>query len=542
MKPVLAIVGRPNVGKSALFNRISGKQISLVFDRPGVTRDRITLDCKWQGRPFQLIDTGGIGLDDESGFEDAIQREVAVAMATASDIFLVVDGREGLNPLDVEVARRLRPTGLRVHVIVNKIDTAQTHGWEGEFQRLGYESIHAVSALHGLGVDALMGRISRGWPEEDELEKSQKQNPVRVAIVGRPNAGKSSMINALLNEERVIVSPIAGTTRDAVDVHFVRNDQAYCLVDTAGMRKKARISDPLESIMSGRSAHTINRADVCVLVVDAVLGIGVQEKKIAGLIQDAGKPCLILVNKWDLTEGAEVRRPEAISPKTTRRGGMTAQPLSFQEEYENAVRRELFFLSYAPVVFASALEKINVEGWIDTLERIGRNRRAEIPAGPLNRQIHRLYAGHNPPSKGNRPLKIYYVAQLKDAVCPTLAVFINDAQLWTTDYARYMEQHIREEFPLEGCPLVWQLRDKKGTAAAAGGKGRDRERGKGEDNDKDQGKGRGKGKSGRPRVEKLKPSRTKPGRSSKRPPKQKQAGPNKPVRWDRRSMPKKRDH
>lgn len=526
MKPVLAIVGRPNVGKSALFNRISGKQISLVFDRPGVTRDRISLDCKWLGRPFQLIDTGGIGLDDESGFEDAIQREVSVAMATASDIFLVVDGREGLHPLDVEVARRLRPTGLRVHVIVNKIDTAQTTGWEGEFQRLGYELIHAISALHGLGVDALMGRVSRGWPEEEELQKCEKERPVRVAIVGRPNAGKSSMINALLNEERVIVSPIAGTTRDAVDVHFFRNDQAYCLVDTAGMRKKARISDPLESIMSGRSAHTINRADVCVLVVDAVLGIGVQEKKIAGLIQDAGKPCLILVNKWDLTEGAEVRRPEAVSPKTTRKGGLTAKPLSFQEEYENAVRRELFFLSYAPVVFASALKKVNVEGWIDMLERIGRNRRAEIPAGPLNRLIHRMYAGHNPPSKGNRPLKIYYVAQLKDEHCPTLAVFINDAQLWTQDYARYMEQHIRADFPLEGCPLVWQLRDKKGTAAAAGGKA----------------KAKPEVSKEKARVEKPKPSRTKPGRSSKRPPRQKQAGPNKPVRWDRRSMPKKRDH
>lgn len=524
MKPVLAIVGRPNVGKSALFNRISGKQVSLVFDRPGVTRDRITLDCIWQGRPFQLIDTGGIGLDDESGFEDAIQREVVVALATASVIFLVVDGREGLHPLDVEVARRLRSTGHKVHVIVNKIDTPLTSGWEGEFQRLGYESIHAVSALHGLGIDALMSKVAQDWPREEDLEKADRQKLVQVAIVGRPNAGKSSMINALLNEERVIVSPIAGTTRDAVDVHFTRNGQAYCLVDTAGMRKKARISDPLETIMSGRSAHTINRADVCVLVVDAVLGIGVQEKKIAGLIQEAGKPCLILVNKWDLTKGAEIRRPEAVSPKTTKNRGVTAQPLTFQEEYEKAVRRELFFLSYAPVLFASALERTNVEGWIDTLQRIGRNRRAEIPAGPLNRLIHRLYAAHNPPSKGNRPLKIYYVAQMKEEFCPTLAVFINDEKLWTQDYARYMEQHIREEFPLEGCPLVWRIRDKKGNTSSPGSKPKPPV-----------------AVVPNTRKEAPKPPRNAPPRRKfKSPQKQKQAGPNKPLRWDKRSMPKKR--
>jgi len=459
MKPVLAIVGRPNVGKSALFNRISGKQISLVFDRPGVTRDRITAECVWEGRPFTLIDTGGIGLDDESGFEEAIQREVEVSLGAASDILLVVDGRAGLNPLDVEVARRLRQSGRRAVLAVNKIDEIKTTGWEGEFERLGMEPVFGVSAVHGRGVDALMGHLAAEWPTAEAAAAEARRQPVRVAIVGRPNAGKSSLINALLNEDRVIVSPIAGTTRDAVDVHFSRNGQDYCLIDTAGMRRKARISDPLETIMSGRSAHAINRADVCVLVLDAEHGVGVQEKKIAGLIQEARKPCLVLVNKWDLTEGVELRRPEPPNAKQQRHGARL-EVKDFHQEYRDAVRRHLFFLEYAPVEMVSALERKNLRAWVDALERVGQARRSEIAAGPLNRLLKRLLERHHPASRGGRPLKIYYAAQVKEAKCHTLAAFINDRKLWTDDYARYLEAHIREEFPLEGCPLEWDVRDK----------------------------------------------------------------------------------
>lgn len=464
MKPVLAIVGRPNVGKSALFNRISGRQISLVFDRPGVTRDRITAECVWAGRPFTLIDTGGIGLDDESGFEAAIQREVEVSLEAATDILLVVDGRAGLNPLDEEVARRLRQAGRRAVLVVNKIDEVKTTGWEGEFERLGLTPIFGVSAVHGRGVDALMRHVTQDWPVAG-AEESVRHQPVRVAMVGRPNAGKSSLINALLNEERVIVSPIAGTTRDAVDVHFSRNGQDYCLIDTAGMRRKARISDPLETIMSGRSAHAINRADVCVLVLDAEHGVGVQEKKIAGLIQEARKPCLILVNKWDLTAGVELRRAEPPNAKQARHGARL-EVKSFPEEYREAVRRHLFFLDYAPVEMVSALEKKNMSGWVDALERVGRSRRTELAAGPLNRLLHRLMDRHQPAARGGRPLKIYYAAQVKEAKCHTIAAFINDRKLWSEDYARYLEGHIREAFLLEGCPLEWDVRDKVRQGAA----------------------------------------------------------------------------
>lgn len=503
MNPVLAIVGRPNVGKSALFNRIAGKQISLVFDRPGVTRDRISAECSWNGRPFTLIDTGGIGLDDESGFEEAIQREVEVSLGAATHILLVVDGRAGLNPLDTAVAARLRGAGARVFLAVNKIDEAGTSGWEGEFERLGVTQIFPVSATHGRGMEAMMDRISADWPEAGAApDPAATERPVRVAIVGRPNAGKSSLINALLNEERVIVSPIAGTTRDAVDVHFSRNGTEYCLIDTAGMRKKARISDPLESLMSGRSAHAINRADVCVLVLDATHGVGVQEKKIAGLIQEAAKPCLIVVNKWDLAEGAEYRPPEPVEGRR-RRSGEEAPPASFREEYESAVRRHLFFLHHAPMAFVSALEKTDLSYWVAALERIGRNRRTALQAGPLNRLVQRIATRHQAPSRSGRPLKIYYLAQIKEAKCHTLAAFINDRKLWTPDYARYLENHIRGEFPLEGCPLVWDLRDKS---------------------------------SGTPRptteqrpVDVVKARSTPAGMT-----RQKQAGPNKPKRWDRR--------
>lgn len=463
MKPVVAVVGRPNVGKSALFNRICGRQISLVFDRPGVTRDRITAECVWEGKPFTLVDTGGIGLEDESGFEEAIRREVEIALQAATDILLVVDARAGRHPLDEEVARRLRQGGRRAVLVVNKVDEAETSGWEGEFERLGLDPIFPVSAAHGRGVEVLMRHLSRDWPTVEAAQTLERSRPVRVAVVGRPNAGKSSLINALLGEERVIVSPLAGTTRDAVDVPFERNGRQYCLMDTAGMRRKARIADPLETLMSGRSAHTINRADVCVLVLDAVHGVGVQEKKIAGLIQEARKPCLILINKWDLARGVKTATPES-KPHGPSRGGKHPESADFRQQYLAAVREHLFFLHYAPVEMVSALEKAHLSRWVDALERVGQARATELAAGPLNRLIEKCLKRHPPAARGGRPLKIYYVAQVKDAPCHTLAAFINDRALWTDDYARYLERHIREAFFLEGCPLVWEVRDKSGPA------------------------------------------------------------------------------
>jgi GTPase len=453
-KPVLAIVGRPNVGKSALFNRICGKQISLVYDRPGVTRDRLSMETSWENKPFTLIDTGGVGLDDQSGFEEAIQREVNIALETASEILFVVDGRSGLTPLDESIARRLRKTSKRMILVVNKLDTDKQIHAEQDFARLGFTEVFGVSAAHGRGVEELMRAVSALWDEKTEAAAHRAMQKIRVAVVGRPNVGKSSLLNALIEEERLIVSPVAGTTRDAVDVDFVLNGLTYQFVDTAGMRKKARVQDELEQAMASRTAHSINRAHVCLLVLDAAEGIAVQEKKIAALIQDAHKPCLILVNKWDLTKDTEKK------PGQTER--------SFREIYEIAVREEFFFLEHAPMVFVSAKEGSNMKILLKKMELVAKNRTLMVPTGELNRVVKAIMLKHSSPVKKGKILKIYYISQQRDEVgTPTLMAFINDRDLWTESYQRYLEQNIRKTFPWEGCPIRWVLKDKKDAPVSA---------------------------------------------------------------------------
>lgn len=465
MKRTVAIVGRPNVGKSALFNRLARKQISLVYDQPGVTRDRIMIECQHRERPFLLIDTGGIGLDDESGFEAAIENEVTYSMEMATDLLFVVDGREGLHPLDEMIADRLRhlPSGNelrnRIFLVVNKMDTAKQEDWEHEFNALGIGKVISVSAAHGRGIQHLLDELTADWEDVEEGgDPKSEVRAVNVAIVGRPNAGKSSLINALLNEDRVIVSPISGTTRDAVDVHFESKGVPYCLVDTAGMRKRRRIDTQLEQVMASRSAHSINRAGVCILVVDASVGISTQEKKIAGLISRANKPCFIVINKWDLAAEAHLESGES--------GKIRARSAAkFLEQYETAVRRELFFLPYAPLVFGSALERTHLDQVIETLDMVCRVRETNIPGGPLNRVIESALQRHQPHrGEGQRKrqrLKIFYVTQDREnRSTPSLVVFLNHRELWTEDYQRYLESAVRERWPLPGCPIQWVLRDK----------------------------------------------------------------------------------
>jgi len=453
MKPVMAIVGRPNVGKSALFNRLTGNQISLVYDQPGVTRDRITHDCIWESKPYSLIDTGGIGLEDESGFEADIEREVGLSIDLAHDILFVVDGREGVTPMDLTVAKRLRRAKQRIFLVVNKLDTDKQEDWESEFHALGFDEVFPISAAHGRGIGALMERVSADW--SDEWDVAVEDRPLNIAVVGRPNAGKSSLINALLDKDRVIVSPVAGTTRDAVDVHFEHDGVEYCLVDTAGMRKRSRLEDPLERAMTARSAHSINRADICVLVIDAQIGLAEQEKKIAGLIHKAGKPCLIVVNKWDLARDAQVFDNTADRPKDM------PSPEKFLGMYPEALLEQLFFLRFAPVIFTSALEKRRIGGWFDAVREICEARETVIPGGRLNSLVEESMRRHPPHRQNNRVLKIYYMAQKReDVTSTTLVVFINNTRLWSENYERYLDQSIRKEFPLKGCPILWVLRDK----------------------------------------------------------------------------------
>jgi GTP-binding protein len=468
MKRTVAIVGRPNVGKSALFNRLVRKQISLVYDQPGVTRDRVMMDCEHRGRPFVLIDTGGIGLEDESGFEEAIENEVSYSLAMATDLLFVVDGREGIHPLDELIADRLRhlspdnPLKQRIFLVVNKMDTGKQDDEEYEFSRLGFKRLFPVSSAHGRGIQHLLDELTGEWEEEpeagDQESDGRKAGAVNVAIVGRPNAGKSSLINSLLNEQRVIVSPIAGTTRDAVDVHFVAKDVEYCLVDTAGMRKKRRIDNQLEQAMASRSAHSINRADICLLVLDASIGISSQEKKIAGLIEKAEKPCIVVVNKWDLAAQAHEEPGEDGKIRAS-------SPEEFRQQYEKAVRRELFFLHHAPLVFTSALKDENLDDLIESLDMVRRVRETDIPGGPLNRVIENAMTRHRPHRgegvRRKQRLKIFYVTQDRENRSTiALVAFLNHRDLWTDDYQRYLDQAVRKRWPLPGCPLVWVLRDK----------------------------------------------------------------------------------
>jgi len=452
MQPVVAIVGRPNVGKSELFNRIAGKKLSLVYDQPGVTRDRIHAQCEFEGRSFTLMDTGGIGLDDNSGFEADIEREVGLAMDCAGIIFFVVDGRAGLQPVDREVANRLRRARQEVFLVVNKLDTEKQENWEMEFHELGFSRLFPVSAAHGRGVRDLMEAAAAEWPEAPRSHRDA--SVLNIAVVGKPNVGKSSLINALLEEDRVIVSPLAGTTRDAVDVFFEHEGVRYCLVDTAGMRKRARLEDPLERAMTARSAHSINRADLCVLVMDAALGVTSQEKKIAGLIQQAGKPCVLVVNKWDLTREAGVF-------SASKERGNALSPEAFLNSYREALYEELFFLKYAPVVFTSALEKRRLGGWFTSVQEVHRASRTILPAGRLNRLLGDVMTRHPPVREGKRQLKIYYLAQKREGVSSTtLLAFINNRDLWREEYQRFLEGAIREEYPLPGCPILWILKDK----------------------------------------------------------------------------------
>jgi GTP-binding protein len=445
MEKVIAIVGRPNVGKSALFNRIAKRQISLVYDRPGVTRDRITAACRWRDFEFTLVDTGGIGLEDSEGFAAAIAREVEIALLAATDIILVVDARDGMTSLDKEVAQHLRKSKKKkVWVAANKMDHDKQANFEAEFVGLGFGTPFPTSAEHGLGIEDLLEAVTEGWEPVEVVEGPKEERATRLVIVGRPNVGKSSLINALVQDTRAIVSEIAGTTRDAVDVPFVWKGQPFLLIDTAGMRQERRMRDQLETHMTGRSAHAINRADVCILVIDSQTGVSMQDKKIAGLIQEAGAPCIIAVNKWDLARNLG----DAGKAK--------------EREYFESVRQDLFFISYAPVLFVSAKTQERLDGLLKAAQTIATNRRYRFLTSPLNRVIHKAQERLPAPLVKGKRLKIYYAAQQTDdkdkREIPTILLFVNDPKCLTSSYQRYLEEQLRESFPLEGCPIKFVLR------------------------------------------------------------------------------------
>jgi len=462
MPGTIAIVGRPNVGKSALFNRIAGRRIAIVHDRPGVTRDRVTADAEWVGQHFTLIDTGGIGLipGEKSAniIATATLDQVNLAIEAADAILFVVNVQEGIVPLDEEVAQHLRQSGKPTLIAVNKSDHGGVEDHAVEFAALGAGQFFPVSALHDRGISALMEAVLPHLPDTTALDKAN-EDVLNLAIIGRPNVGKSSIINALTESDRVIVSDIPGTTRDAVDVPFtIRTDgrKQHCmLIDTAGMRKKRRVKDSLEYFSVTRSATAIQRCDIAVLVVDAETGIVEQDKKIADLITKSYRACIVVINKWDLTtEAVKKARKEEIEHrrKKDRHRDDRTKRLTMLSEFGDWVQEQLFFLDYAPVIFTSATSGFHLDRLLEAIRYVADQWQQQIPTPVINRVLQDAIEQRQPPNKSGKRFKLYYATQTKQSP-PTFTLFVNAPDVCTDQYTKYLTRHLRKTFGFEGCPL-----------------------------------------------------------------------------------------
>ena len=473
MSGVIAIVGRPNVGKSALFNRIVGRRIAIVHDRPGVTRDRVSAEAEWHGQPFTLVDTGGLGLVRGELERDVIARaaldQVQIAIDSATVIILVVNAREGVVPLDREVAARLRRCGRPVLVAANKVDTPDIEADAAEFASLGFDKIFPVSAIHDLGISALMDAAIALMPQSSVAgpepgadapdPRPSAADPLKLAVVGRQNVGKSSLINALTRSERVIVSPIPGTTRDSVDVPFeVETDgvrQSYILIDTAGIRKERRIGDSIEFFSVRRSEDSIARCDIALFVLDAEAGITEQDKKIGGKILAEKKACIVIVNKWDLVEEAvrAAREEEVARRKNKARHRDEPRLMTTLVEFGQWVQEHLFFLDFAPVIFTSARSGFHLDRLLESVRYVAAQLQQKIPTAILNRTLHDAIERRQPITATGHRLKFFYATQVK-RVPPTFLMFVNRDELFSEPYQKYLVGELRRAFGYEGCPVV----------------------------------------------------------------------------------------
>lgn len=435
-KPIVAIVGRPNVGKSLLFNKLTGKRMAIVEDTPGVTRDRLYGDCEWNGRTFFLVDTGGIEPGTDSEMLQFMRRQAEIAIETADVIIMVTDVTVGLTAADSEVAALLQRSHKPVVLAVNKCDSVGTVNPDiYEFYALGLGDPIEVSAVHGHGTGDLLDACVAQFPASEDDEEDDEV--IKVAIIGKPNVGKSSLLNRILNEERVIVSEVAGTTRDAIDSYFENEWGKYCFIDTAGMRRKSKVDDAIERYSNLRSISAIDRADVCLILIDANEGVTDQDTKIAGLAHEAGKACIIVVNKWD-----------AVEKETNTMDQMTGD-----------IRRDLAYMTYAPVVFLSALTGQRVDRLFAQINAVSNAAAMRITTGMLNSILEDATARVQPPSDKGRRLKIYYMTQTS-VKPPHFVIFCNDARLFHFSYQRYLENQIRAVFGMEGTPIRITIRQK----------------------------------------------------------------------------------
>ena len=436
-KPLVAIVGRPNVGKSMLFNKLTGQRTSIVEDTPGVTRDRIYGDCEWCNRHFSLVDTGGIEPSTDNDMLKFMRRQAEIGIELADAIIMVVDVRSGVTAADQDVATMLRKSKKPVALAVNKCDSVGLVNPDVfEFYSLGIGDLFETSAVHGHGTGDLLDWVLDNIPEEDESE--DEDDIIKVAIVGKPNVGKSSLLNRILGEERVIVSNVAGTTRDAIDSYFENETGKYCFIDTAGMRRKSKVDDIIEKYSNMRTVAAIERADVCLILIDANDGVTEQDTKIAGLVHEAGKAAIIVVNKWDAVENKETNT---------------------MRDKELAVKEGLAYMPYAPVVFLSALTGQRVDRIFQTIQDVHEQNTKRITTGALNSVLADATSRVQPPTDKGRRLKIYYMTQASTKP-PHFVIFCNDARLFHFSYQRYLENQIREVFGLMGTPIRITIRQK----------------------------------------------------------------------------------
>lgn len=436
-QPIVAIVGRPNVGKSTLFNIFANSRISIVEDTPGVTRDRLYADTEWLDNEFMMVDTGGIEIMNTDKIAVSIRQQAQIAIAEADVILFVCDARAGITHEDAEVAKMLRQSKKPIVLAINKADSPKQEMEIFEFYNLGIGEPIPVSAANHLGLGDLLDAVVEKFPETSAYGEDGNEDEIKVALIGRPNVGKSSIFNTLVGEERSIVSDVAGTTRDAIDTPVIREGQKFLFIDTAGMRRKARIDEPIEKYSIIRSLRAVDRSDVVLMVIDAIDGVTEQDKKIAGYAHEAGKGIVLVVNKWDLYD--------KDNTSTLR--------------YTENLRRELVFMQYAPVVFVSAMTKQRIHRLPEVIHYVAEQNAMRISTSVLNQVVEDAIAINPPPTEKGQRLKILYATQVKIKP-PTFVIFVNEPEIMHFSYQRYLENKLREAFGFEGTPLQMIIRGK----------------------------------------------------------------------------------
>lgn len=434
--PIVAVVGRPNVGKSTLFNKLVGRRISIVEDTPGVTRDRIYSKCEWRNREFMLVDTGGIEPDSSDVILSQMRRQAELAIEKADVIVFLTDIRTGVTSNDIDVAKMLRKSGKPIVLCVNKIDSIGDPPTEFyEFYNLGLGDPIAISAAHGHGSGDMLDKVFEYFPEEEQSEYDEEY--IKVAVIGKPNVGKSSLVNRVAGEERAIVSDIAGTTRDATDTAVENEFGKYLFIDTAGIRKKSKVQEKIEHYSVLRAYMAVDRSDVCVIVIDAEVGFTEQDSKVAGYAHEQGKGCVVAINKWDAVE----------------------KDTNTMNEFKNKLEKDFSFMSYVPFVFISAKTGLRIDKLFETINNVNTQNSMRISTGMLNDVLSYATTRVQPPSDKGRRLKIYYMTQ-PSTKPPTFVIFVNRAELFHFSYQRYIENQIRQTFGLDGTPVRFVVRER----------------------------------------------------------------------------------